>query len=153
MALVADELKRKRAEIGLMVEELRAQIVELEHQQAAFDVVIRIYEPDYSPAAVPTAGRRRRKRDGVDPDGLGELFDGVDRRNFVLSTLREAGRPITTAECALAFARTKGLADQDARLGRIGNRFSQTLDQLARANRVRRAGKADGQRHLWEVAA
>jgi hypothetical protein len=40
MVLVADELKKKRAEIGLKVEEMRAQIVALEQQQAAFDVVI-----------------------------------------------------------------------------------------------------------------
>ena len=37
MVLVADELKKKRAEIGLKVEEMRAQIVALEQQQAAFD--------------------------------------------------------------------------------------------------------------------
>jgi hypothetical protein len=78
MVLVADELKKKRAEIGMKVEEMRAQIVSLE-QQAPFDVVIQTYE--------------------------------------------------------------------------IGNRLSQTLDQLARAKRVCRAGKVDGHRHLWEVAA
>jgi len=86
-----------------MVEDLRAQIVPLKHQQADFDVVIR---PDYLLTGVPTAGRRRRKRDRG-PDGIGEFFDGVDRRSFVLRTLREAGRPIATEECALAFARRR----------------------------------------------
>lgn len=46
MVLVADELKKKRAEIGLGIEEMRAQIAVLEQQQAAFDVVIQADEPD-----------------------------------------------------------------------------------------------------------
>ena len=81
------------------------------------------------------------------------MLKDIDRRGFVLRTRREAGRPITTAECAQAFARETGLAEDDARLGQVANRFSQTLDQLAKADRVRRAGKADGYRYLWEVAA
>jgi hypothetical protein len=52
----------------------------------------------------------------------------------------------------LAFAREVGLNEDDARMGKIGNRFSQVLDQLAKSNRVRRVGKVDGQRQLWEVA-
>lgn len=150
MVLVADELKRKRAEIGTKIEELRAQIVALERQQAAFEVVIQAYEPEYSPAGAPRP-TARRKRQGIDE--VSELLKDIDRRGFVLRTLREAGRPITTAECAQAFARETGLAEDDTRLGQVANRFSQTLDQLAKADRVRRAGKADGYRYLWEVAA
>lgn len=150
MVLVADELKQKRAEIGTKIEELRAQIVSMERQQAAFDVVIQAYDPGYSPVGTPRAATRR-KRQGVDE--VSELLKDIDRRGFVLRTLREAGRSITTAECAKAFARETGLAEDDARLGQIANRFSQTLDQLAKADRVRRAGKADGYRYLWEVAA
>jgi hypothetical protein len=148
MVLVADELKQKRSDIGAKIEELRAQIVSLTRQQAAFDVVIQTYEPEYSPTGAPRP-TARRKRQGVDE--VSELLKDIDRRGFVLRTLREAGRPITMAECAQAFARETGLAEDDARLGQVANRFSQTLDQLAKANRVRRAGKAAGFRHLWEV--
>ena len=55
MVLVADELKRKRAEIAAKIEELRPQIVSLEQQQASFDVVIQAYEPEYSPAGTHRA--------------------------------------------------------------------------------------------------
>ncbi len=65
MVLVADELKRKRSDIGSKIEELRAQIVSLERQQAAFDVVIQTYEPEYSPIEAPRP-TTRRKRQGVD---------------------------------------------------------------------------------------
>jgi hypothetical protein len=102
------------------------QIVVLEQQQAAFDVVIRSYEPDYSPVSDGSAVRRRRKLDGVDMNGISVLFKGFDRRSFVLRTLQEAGRPITTADFAAAFARENGLGEYDARLGLIGNRFSRT---------------------------
>ena len=137
MVLVADELKRKRAEIGAKIEELRAKIVSLERQQAAFDVVIPSYEPEYSPAGTPRAATWRKRQGVIE---VSELLKDVDRRGFVLRTLREAGHPITTAECAKAFARETGVAEDDARLGQVANRFSQTLDRLARTNRVRRAG-------------
>ncbi len=49
MVLVVDELKRKQVETGLRVGELRAQIILVEQQQAAFDVVMRSYDPDHAP--------------------------------------------------------------------------------------------------------
>ncbi|MBB3318288.1 hypothetical protein FHT77_004184 [Rhizobium sp. BK181] len=64
----------------------------------------------------------RRKRQDVD-EAL-ELLKDIDRRGFVLRTLREARRPITTAECACAFARETGLQEDDARLEQTGSRFS-----------------------------
>lgn len=64
MVLVADELKKKRAEIGLRIEEMRAQIAVLEQQPAAFDVVIQADEPDYKPICEPLVARRCRKGDG-----------------------------------------------------------------------------------------
>jgi hypothetical protein len=149
MVHVVDELKQKSAQISAEIDDLRKRISTLEQQQAAFYVVIQTYDPEYAAAASrPVA--RRRKGDGT--DGISALFKDIDRRSFTLRTLRQAGRPITTGECALAFAREVGLEQDDIRLGKIGNRFSQVLDQLAKANRVRRTGMADGHRHLWEVA-
>lgn len=148
MVDVADELKRKSVEIGAEIDDLRKRISTLEQQRAAFDVVIQTYEPGYAPTTPPGVARRRK---GQGADGISDLFKDFDRRSFTLRTLRQAGRPITTGECALAFAREIGLEQNDPRMGKIGNRFSQVLDQLAKSNRVRRVGKVDGQRHLWEV--
>jgi hypothetical protein len=111
-------------------------------------VVIQAYEPGYA-ATESRATVRRRKGDGT--DGISALFKDFDRRSFTLRTLRQAGRPITTGECALAFAREVGLEQDDRRMGKIGNRFSQVLDQLAKTNRVRRAGTTENHRHLWEI--
>jgi hypothetical protein len=144
---VVDELKRKGVEIDAEIDDLQRRIVMLQQQRAAFDVVIRAHDPDHAPAAPLDVVRRGRKGG----DDISALFKDFDRRSFTLRTLRQAGRPMTTAECASAFAREIGLDPDDARMGKIGNRFSQVLDQLAKANRVRRAGMVDGQRHLWEV--
>ena len=149
MVDVADALKRKSVEIGAEIDDLRKRISTLEQQRAAFDVVIWTYEPGYTEATSPSFPRRK----GEGADGISALFKDFDRRSFTLRTLRQAGRPITTGECALAFAREIGLKEDDLRMGKIGNRFSQVLDQLAKANRVRRAGTIDGHRHLWEVSA
>ena len=50
MAPVVDELNSKRSEIGDRIDELRKEISELDRQQAAFDAVIAVYEPDYLPS-------------------------------------------------------------------------------------------------------
>lgn len=149
MANIADELKRKSAQIGAEIDDLRNRISTLEQQRIAFAVVIRTYDPGFSGAPSSSAVRRRK---GAGTADISDLFKDFDRRSFTLRTLRQAGRPITTGECALAFAREVGLEEDDVRMGKIGNRFSQVLDQLAKSNRVRRVGKVDGQRHLWEVA-
>lgn len=60
---------------------------------------------------------------------------------------------MSTADFARVFAIETGLPEDDDRLGQIGSRFSQVLDQLAKANRIRRAGMIDGRRYQWEVAA
>ncbi|WP_261321652.1 hypothetical protein [Rhizobium leguminosarum] len=123
---IADELKTKRAEIGERIEAIRKEIAEMERQQAALDAVIAIYEPDYA-ASAPRSRRSGRK---ANPNGaLAEVFNGIDRRSFVLRTLREAGRPITTSDCAVALAKEVGLPSDDARLGQIGNKVSQVLDR------------------------
>ncbi|RDJ02950.1 hypothetical protein B5K06_31125 [Rhizobium grahamii] len=90
-----------------------------------------------------------RGRGGEGADGISALFKDFDRRSSTLRTLRHAGRPVTTAEWASAFAREIGLEEDDPGMGKIGNRFSQVLDQLAKANRIRRAGMADRNRWLF----
>lgn len=67
----------------------------------------------------------RRKRQDVAE--VLELLKDIDRRDFVLRTLREAW-PITTAECACAcaFARETGLQEDDAWLEQTASRSHST---------------------------
>ncbi|WP_313601076.1 hypothetical protein [Rhizobium sp.] len=150
---IEGELKRKQREVGEQIERLKAEIARLQSQQAAFDLVLQAYDPNHIPEAGTATGRRVPKNSQAASSGMRGIFKGFDRRGFVLRTLREAGRPITTSDCALAYIREQGLPDDDHRLSQIATRFSQVLDQLSKANRVRKAGKADGLRYLWEIAA
>jgi hypothetical protein len=45
-----------------------------------------------------------------------------------------------------------GIADDDPRLGQLGNVLSRDLDKLVKNGRVRYAPVGDGSR-LWEIAA
>lgn len=56
-------------------------------------MVIPSYEPEYSPAWTPRAATWRKRQGVIE---VSELLKDVDRRGFVLRTLREAGHPITT---------------------------------------------------------
>ena len=59
------------------------------------------------------------------------------------STPRQLACPLFVSQAAILLLQVD---DRDVRSDQI-------LDQLARANRVRRAGKVDGQRHLWKGRA
>ena len=148
---VVDELKAKRDELSARIIELQDELGALERQQSAFDAVIAVYEPGYVPTG--KAAAKPRKPPKVKPSSVAALFKGHDRRSFVLRTLREADKPISTADCAAAFARMIGLLDDDPRLGQIGNVLSRVLEQLGRSDRVRHAGMLDGHRRLWEISA
>ncbi|MGG7519742.1 hypothetical protein ACQ3G6_17840, partial [Allorhizobium undicola] len=56
---VVGDLKRKMGEIGSEIEELRSRITVPEEQKSAFAVVIRAYDPDFSPEASITPARKR----------------------------------------------------------------------------------------------
>lgn len=53
-----NELKRRPPETGTKIEGLRTQLLSVERQQAAFDMVIQTYEPEYSPAGAPLTTAR-----------------------------------------------------------------------------------------------
>ncbi|GLR46254.1 hypothetical protein GCM10007880_67720 [Mesorhizobium amorphae] len=151
---VTDELKRKRAELSELLQEISRQQAEVHGQIGALDRVIAIYEPGYAPAgaAMPRRGRPR-KEETASHAHVSALMRGMNKRQAVLEILRDAGEPLSTADCAARFAIKLGLVDEDAKVSLIANRLSAVLDQLSKAERVRQAGSVDGPRHLWEIAA
>lgn len=152
MSVVSDELKAKRVELAAEAQSLAAQVVELQAQVAAVDSVIRIYEPDWMPekAAPKRRGRPPKTEAALE---LESIFGKTNKRQMTLEILRMAGQPMSTADCAQAFAAKHGLASDDPRMGTIANRLSSVLDALHKAGRVRHAGTVDGRRHQWEIAA
>ncbi|OJF96759.1 hypothetical protein [Pararhizobium antarcticum] len=148
---IVDELKRKRGEVSGRIDALRSEIAALEEQRAAFDTVLTVYDPGYRPEeAVPARIRRPSK---VSASDVTQLLKGIDKRGSLLRMLREADGPISTGECARLLARQIGIADDDPRLGQLGNVLSRDLDKLVKNGRVRYAPVGDGGRRLWEIAA
>lgn len=80
-------------------------------------------------------------------------MNGVNKRQTVLEVLREAGEPISVADCAAKFAFKLGIPSEPANLSEIAHRLSAVLTQLTTAGRVRQSGQFDGRKVLWEVAA
>jgi hypothetical protein len=151
MVEVVDELKAKLAEIDAKTEELRREIVVLDDQKAAFEKVIRVYDPGFELAA-PSKARRPSSRESAS-GRVTELLKGKNNRHIVLDILRCSERPTTTAEIAERFASEANLGSEAARLeSALTSRFSATLNGLVKQGLVRQAGTADGRRHLWEIS-
>lgn len=151
---VTAELKRKRHEIFDKLVEIRETQAKLEAQIGALDQVIAIYEPSYGTADA-LAGHKTRKKRHKSPDTLeiDTLLGSIEPTNAVLDILREAAVPLTSADCAAKLLQRLGIDEGDPRTGRVATRLSTTLDQLMKKRRVRHAGKFDGTRNLWEIAA
>ncbi len=150
---LADELKRKRAELKERLQELTREQVEVQAQIGALDRVIGIYDPGYAPSDAPPPRGRPRKDDNMSVAEVKTLMKGLNKRQAVLEILREAREPLTTADCAAKLAAQIGLAVSHAQVSYIANKVSAVLDQLANNDRVRHAGMVDGRRYLWEIAA
>ncbi|MDR9764261.1 hypothetical protein RJJ37_32395 [Rhizobium redzepovicii] len=152
MVEIVDELKVKLVEIDGKMEELRREIVVLDDQKAAFETVIRVYEPGFELAAPPSKTRRSSSRETAS-GRVTELLKGKNNRHIVLDILRRSERPATTAEIAEKFASEADLGSETARLeSALTSRFSATLNGLLKQGLVRQAGSEDGRRHLWEIS-
>ncbi|MGC4392520.1 hypothetical protein [Agrobacterium sp. M50-1] len=152
MVEIVDELKAKLGEIDAKIEGLRREIVVLDDQKAAFEKVIRVYDPDFELAAPPLKARRASSRETAS-GCVTELLKGRNNRHIVLDALRRSERPTTAAEIAEKFASEADLGSEAARLeSALTSRFSATLNGLVKQGLVRQAGTADGRRHLWEIS-
>jgi hypothetical protein len=108
---VDEELKRKRTELLGEAEELAARIEAINVQVPAIDQVIAIYDPAYS-SERPAAAKPRRAKDTRQlPPALGR----INKSEAILEVLREAGRPLSTADCACRIAERHGLAANNCR--------------------------------------
>lgn len=75
------------------------------------------------------------------------------KREAALEALRDAARPLSTADCASAVAERHGLSADGPSMSLFVTHVSAALNVLSKRNRVRRVGTVDGRKHLWEIAA
>ena len=146
---VDEELKRKRAELLGEAEGLAARIEAINAQVSAIDQVIAIYDPAYALERSAAARPRRAKDTRPLPPELGR----INKSEAILEVLREASRPLSTADCTCKIAERHGVAANDPALPLFVTHVSAALNSLMKRSRVRQAGTVDGRKHLWEIAA
>lgn len=149
---VAQELKQKRAEIETRIADLTAQIAEARESISALDRVLSLYDPAWA-GGKPAAQRRApRKPKSEATAELDRIIGHTNKRRMTLDILRTAGRPLSTAECAEAFAGRHELPAGHPGVPTITNRLSSTLNILEKQGLVRYAETADPRRRQWEIA-
>ncbi|BDA85464.1 hypothetical protein Sa4125_30060 [Aureimonas sp. SA4125] len=141
-----DDLKARRAGVAAEIAELRSRISVLEGVLLSFDGIIHFYDPSAAVAApLPKAKISRHP--------LPLQLQQINKTEAVFQTLREAGRPISTGECAEAIGIRHGVDPADPALKRFSSNVSATLSGLMKRDRVRQVRAADGIKNLWEIAA
>ena len=80
-------------------------------------------------------------------------MEQLNKTAAILEVLREAGEPLSSADCTSRIAEKHGVAADDPALPRFVTHVSAGLNSLMRRNRVHRVGTLDGRKHLWEIAA
>jgi hypothetical protein len=145
---VEEELKRKRAELLGEADELAHRIETIRKQVSAIDQVIAIYDPAHTAPLATTAAPKRSRQAAPLPIELGQL----NKTAAILEVLREAGEPLSSADCTSRIAEKHGVAADDPALPLFVTHISAGLNSLMKRNRVRQAGTVDGRKHLWEIA-
>jgi hypothetical protein len=152
MVEVVDVLKVKLGEIDAQIERLRREIGALDDQKAAFEKVIKVYDPEFK-TAVSASKRQRTSPRETASSRVTELLKGKNNRHVVLDILRRSDRPTSSAEIARQFSTEIELGEEAERLETaLASRFSATLDGLQKQGLVKHAGTVDGRRHLWEIS-
>lgn len=150
MAIV-EELKARLAHINNEINELQNEVEKLTVQKSAFETVVKTYDPGFVVASQTTI-----KRKIASPNSLSrrvtDLLKGKNNRHIALGIVRQAERPITSAEIARQFTINEGLnIEMNGLDTALTSRFSATMDGLLKQGLVRHAGTVDGRRRLWEI--
>ncbi|MDP9813834.1 hypothetical protein J2W42_006710 [Rhizobium tibeticum] len=96
-------MKAKLDKIAARIEGFRRETVVLDAQKAAFEKVIKVYNPGFELVTPPSKARRTSPRETAS-GRVTELLKGRNNRHMVLDDLRRSERPTTTAEIAETFA-------------------------------------------------
>jgi len=144
-----EELKRKRAELLGEVEELVLRIGTIGKLVSAIDRVIAIYDPAHAQHPTLRMGHKQFRQATPIPPELKRL----NKAEAILEALREAGEPLSSADCTSRNATKHGAAPDDPALPRFVTHVSAGLNSLVKRKRVRRDGTGDGRKNLLEIAA
>jgi hypothetical protein len=144
---IEEELKRKRTELVGAMEQLALRIETIKKQVIAIDQVIAIYDPAHKASSATRTNRKLPRQEVPLPDALVQL----NKTAAIFDVLREAGEPLSSADCTSRIAAKHGVAADDPALPRFVTHISAGLNSLMKRKRVRQIGTVDGRKHLWEI--
>ncbi|MBJ6125386.1 hypothetical protein [Microvirga splendida] len=116
---VEEELKGKRAELLGEVDELVLKIETIKKQVSAIDQVIAIYDPAHVRNPTSRMGHKQSRQAIPLPTELKHL----NKTQAILEALREAGEPLSSAECTSRMPPSTGLRPMTRRLA-VSSRMS-----------------------------
>jgi len=145
---IAEELKRKRTELIGDMEQLALRVEMIKKQVAAIDQVITIYDPAHKDSSAAKTNKTLARQEAPLPAALGKL----NKSAAILEDLREAGEPLSSADCTSRIVAKHGVAADDPALPRFVTHISAGLSSLVKRERVRQVGTVDGRKNLWEIA-
>lgn len=146
---VGEELKRKSAELLGEVEALVLRVETIKKQVSAIDQVIAIYDPAHVESPTSRLEYKQSRQAIPIPPELKRL----NNTEAILEALREAGEPLSSADCTIRIAGKHGIAADDPAPPRFVTLISAGLNSLVKRKRVRQVGRVDGRKNLWEIAS
>ena len=130
-------LREKRARIAGQIDALQRQIVRHVEELVSLDQTIALFDPAYRVGSIRPINSRKRAN----------LFKMGQLGRIILSALRQAGRPLRTAEIITAVAVSIGQDKSANRL--LRGTVSANLNYLARRGRIVKSGGRRSAR--WEL--
>ncbi|MDW9776433.1 hypothetical protein GOA89_32600 [Sinorhizobium meliloti] len=129
---------------------MRAEAAVLEEQKAAFETVIRVFDPSSGSSFVG----QPKKRDRSTPSRrVTDLLKGRNVRHGVLELLRDTEEPVLASQLSERFLVREGIEElAEGIASNLAGRFSGLLESMEQSGLVRSSGAADGRRRLWEIA-
>lgn len=112
-------------------------------QVSAIDQVIAIHDPEHTALLAGMADRKRTRQEVPLPITLVQL----NKTAAILEVLREAGEPLSSADCTNRIATKQGIAHDDPALPRFVTHVSAGLNSLMKRTGVRQVGTVDGRKH------
>lgn len=134
-------LVTKRRELASRIDELRRELVALEHDLSTLDGAIKIIDPGFD---LRTIRPKRRVR-------ANKFFANGEASRFVLSVLREAREPISTYDIADLAVAKKGFVDPDIKALRAC--ILTTLSRQRKKGVVVEMGRDEAGTISWALAS
>jgi hypothetical protein len=129
-------LKEKRRTLASEIESFRRQIRWREKQLVHLDATLRLFDPDYDPASLPSKYSHLK------------IFRQGELSRYVLDALRRAREPITTPALVTAILAAMGQGEEARRA--IAPRVRGNLAYHQKRGMVVKVG--DGREARWELS-